>query len=142
MVGCMTDYNVVPSGYSLSLTFEYDEDTGEAKSANIGVSPDKGATFISPNPNQTPAYSPLPGMGPIAQVFSVHINSGALTKLSNSQLKALDKATAGGKDPVNRAINQAVVKEEQNRAKENARQQQADQQKCNKSDKDRKGCGS
>ena len=55
-------------------------------------------------------------MTPNPEVTGVNINSSVLKKFSPEQLGALFKASSGQRDPVNSAINKAVLGEERRRA--------------------------
>jgi hypothetical protein len=138
---CLSSFNEVPLGLSLSLSFSYDEETGQITSANIRAEIDTSATFIGPNPRaQRAAVTPHPAFRPNPEISSVRINSSVLKKLTAAQLRALDKATYGKRDPVSQAVQRALLAEEQRRAEEQRKKQEEERKERCKQDKN--ACGS
>jgi RHS repeat-associated protein len=128
--GCASGFNEVPSSISISLSFSYDDKSGQVTGANIQFSIDSGGAFIGPNPRaQRSAFQPLPGMAPGPEVFSVNISGSVLQKLTPAQLQALSNATIGGRDAISQAIQNAVLAEEQRRAAAQ-RKKEEDEQKA------------
>jgi hypothetical protein len=128
--GCIATFNEVPVGLTLSLSFSYDEKTGDITSANIQAQIDPNAAFIGPNPpTQRVAAIPLPGFTPRAEIFGVRIDSSVLRQLTPQQLQALKNEASKGTDPVNRAIRDAVAAEQQRRAEQERKKQEEERRK-------------
>jgi RHS repeat-associated protein len=140
VLGCVSTFNEVPVGLLLSLSFSYDDKTGQITGANIQEERDPNAAFIGPDrPSQRAAFQPLPGMTPEPQVFRVNIDSSVLRKLTRAQLAALDKATAGKRDAISQAVQKAIAAEEQRRSEEQRKKQEEEQKR--ECQKDGGNCG-
>jgi len=61
----------------------------------------------------------------------VSVDSGVLRQLTPQQLQALDKATAGKRDAVSRAVQDAIAQEQRRRAEEERKKQEEERRrKC------------
>jgi RHS repeat-associated protein len=136
VLGCSTAFNEVPVGISLSLSFSYDDKTGQVTGANIQPSIDTSASFIGPNPSaQRAAFQALPGMMPNPEVFSVRIDPTVIAKLSSGQLSALFNAASKQPNAVRDAIRNAVIQEQQRRAEEQRKKDAERKEKCEQAGK-------
>lgn len=131
LFGCISTFNEVPVGLSLSLSFSYDEKKGQLTGANIKIETDPNARFIVSNPPaQRVAVIPLPGMNPYpTEISSVNIDSSVLRKLSPEQLQATLNAANSQVKPIRDAIRQAVLQEQRRRAEEQRKKEGEGQRK-------------